>query len=157
MCPLECIWIDGMVYLWLRPPFWQTMAVIEMSFCSNRISMTKNSWCHTLHHVRNWVDRGQKAPLPKPLWGGCMPGPLVTLCPTLSDFQIYCQIRFLRFSSGDPNNRITKYSGDPNNWITKYSVIWVTRITEFGDSGEFGWVRMPRIWRASKPHSANGL
>jgi hypothetical protein len=54
MCPLECIWIDGMVYLWLRPPFWQTMAVIEMSFCSNRISTTKNSRCHTLHRVQNW-------------------------------------------------------------------------------------------------------
>jgi hypothetical protein len=128
----------------------------------------KNSRCHTLHRVRNWVDRGQKAPLPKPLWGGCAPGPLVTLCPTLSDFQIYRQIRFLQFSLDDPNNRIFGYSGDPNNQITEYSVIRatqiteysvirVTRITEFGDSGEFGWVRMTRIWRASKPHSASGL
>jgi hypothetical protein len=47
---------------------------------------------------------------------GCTPGPLVTLSPTLSDFQIYHQIRFFRFSLGDPNNRIT----------------------EFGNSGEFG-------------------
>jgi hypothetical protein len=34
-------------------------------------------------------------------------------------------------------NRIAKfgYSGDPNNRIFGYSVIQVTRITEFGDSG----------------------
>jgi hypothetical protein len=55
----------------------------------------------------------------KPLWGGCTPGPLVTLCPTLSDFQIYRQIQFLRFSSGDPNNRIFGYLGDPNNRTTE--------------------------------------
>jgi hypothetical protein len=30
------------------------------------------------------------------------------------------------------------YSDDPNNGITEYSVIRMTRITEFGDSDEFG-------------------
>jgi hypothetical protein len=59
-----------------------------------------------------------------------MPGPLVTLCPTLSDFQIYRQIQFLRFSSGDPNNQIFGYLGDLNNQTTEYLVIRVTRITE---------------------------
>jgi hypothetical protein len=107
----------------------------DIILLKSHFDFTKNS--RTLHRMRNWVDRGQKAPLPKPLWGGCTPGPLVTLCPTLSDFQIYRQIRFLRFSSFGylifgspewPNNRIygTEYT-EPNirNWIygTKYLVI----------------------------------
>jgi hypothetical protein len=107
----------------------------DIILLKSHFDFTKNLWCHTLHLIRNWVDRGQKVPLPKLLWGGYVPGPLVTLCPTVSDFQTYHQIRLLWFSSGYPNNRITK----------------------FGDLDEFGWVWMIQIWRASKPNSASSL
>jgi hypothetical protein len=78
----------------------------DIILLKSHFDLTKKLRCHTLHCMQNWVDRGQKAPLPKLLWGGCAPGPLVTLCPTLSDFQIYCRIRFLRFSLG---NRIWQF------------------------------------------------
>jgi hypothetical protein len=45
-----------------------------------------------------------------------------------------------------PNNQIFGYLGDPNNQITKYWVIRVTRITKFGDSDEFRWVQIIRVW-----------
>jgi hypothetical protein len=87
----------------------------------------KNLQCHTLHRMQNWVvDRGQNVPLPKPLPGGCAPGPLVTLCRTLSDFQIYCQIWFSSVFFGFLQLSL----GDPNNQITKFLVIQVTRITK---------------------------
>jgi hypothetical protein len=114
----------------------------DIILLKSHFDFTKNS--RTLHHMRNWVDRGQKAPLPKPLWGGCTPGPLVTLCPTLSDFQIYRQIRFLWFSSfgysGHPSDRITECT-EPNirNRIygTEYLVIRNLAIRMNLD--EFGW------------------
>jgi hypothetical protein len=44
--------------------------------------------------------------------------------------------------SGHPNNQIFGSSGHPNNRITKYLVLWVTQITEFGDSVFFGFIRI---------------
>jgi hypothetical protein len=146
MCPLECIWIDGMVYLWLRPPFWQTMAVIETSFCSNHMhfSLTKicgathftacgigwqteARWCHCQNHYQAVARRD-------PWW----------LCAALYlTSRFITKFGFLRFSS---NNWIFSYPGDLNN-----------RITEFGDSDEFRWVWMIRIWQASKQNSASSL
>jgi hypothetical protein len=98
----------------------------DVMLLKSHFDLPKNSWCHTLHCMWDWMHRGQKAPLPKPLWGGCTPGPLVTLCPTLSDFQIYCQIRFIRFSSGHPNNWIFSYLGHPDNQIWQFGWIWMS-------------------------------
>jgi hypothetical protein len=144
MCPLECIWIDGMVHLWLRPPFWQTMAVLETSCCSNRISTyqkirgaTHFTACGIgctearRHHCQN---RYEAVAHQDPLWH-CAP--------------LYLTSRFIAKFGLFGFLRVTR--------ITEYSVIWVTRITKFGNSDEFGWVQMIQIWRALKPNLASGV
>jgi hypothetical protein len=81
---------------------------------------------HTSPHVELDGQRPEGTKLPKPLWSSCKPGPLVTLFPTLSDFQIYCQIWFIRFSSGHPNNQIFSYLGHPDNRIWQFGWIWMS-------------------------------
>jgi hypothetical protein len=48
--------------------------------------------------------------------------------------KLNCQIPLFG-SPKEPNIQLFGYSGDPNNGISSYLVIWVTRITKFGDLG----------------------
>jgi hypothetical protein len=116
----------------------------DVMLLKSHFDLPKNSSCHTLHRMWNWMDRGQKAPncqnryeavASQDPWWHCSP--------------LYLTSRFIAKFGLFGFLRVTR--------ITKYSVIWVTRITEFGNLDEFGWVQMIQIWRASKPNLASGI
>jgi hypothetical protein len=69
----------------------------------------------------------------------------------LSNPQISNSLRSLARVKADKIIRfllsLTEFLHDLNSEVGVYSVIRMTRITEFGNSDEFGWVWMIRIWR----------